>query len=249
MFVSCYGKLHVHGAQAGSTGPRRRSSGSRACWSSFGGLFLPRSRRHERRVSMKFLCRRGRCGGNPGRRGGGKRHIARRAGVTWKPCRILMLPAAAARPVVFLPFPRASNHVASAGRGSPREEAAEEGFAQAHVRVANSVYASPCRPSAVVWHLRHGGYVIRRFELRDFLIGQAAEPSGGLPQEASPRDAMHTPSIHEVHRRWQMPMLSSRPGLCPLDLWIIRAADVLLSVRQAGEAAEDEEACVPFQQS
>ena len=149
----------------------------------------------------------------------------------------------------LLPFPRASNHVASAGRGSPCEEASEEGFVQAHVRVANSVYASPCRPSAVVWHLRHGGYVIRRFELRNFLIGQAAEPSGGLPQEASPRDAMHTPSIHEVHHRWQMPMLSSRPGLCPLHLWIIRAADVLLSVRQAGEAAEDEEACVPFQQS
>ena len=56
------------------------------------GVFLPRSRRHERRVSMKFLCRRGGCRGNPGRRGGGKRHIVRRADVTWKPCRILLLP-------------------------------------------------------------------------------------------------------------------------------------------------------------
>ena len=69
------------------------------------GVFLPRSRRHERRVSMKFLCRRGGCRGNPGRRGGGKRHIVRRADVTWKPCRILLLPAAAARPVVSCRFP------------------------------------------------------------------------------------------------------------------------------------------------
>ena len=69
------------------------------------GVFLPRSRRHEPRVSMKFLCRRGGRRGSPRRRGGGKRHIVRRADVTWKPCRILMLPAAAARPVVSCRFP------------------------------------------------------------------------------------------------------------------------------------------------
>ena len=55
--------------------------------------------------------------------------------------------------------------------------------------------------------------MIRRFEWRNFLIGQAADASGGRPEEASPRDAMHTPSIHEVHHRWEMPTRSSRPGM------------------------------------
>ena len=91
--------------------------------------------------------------------------------------------------------------------------------------------------------------MVRLFEGRNFLIGQAADPSGDSPQEASPRDAMHTPSMHEVHHRGQMMMRSSRPGLCPLPFWIIRAADVLLSVRQAEEPAGHEEACVSFQQS
>ena len=123
------------------------------------GVFLPRSRRHEPRVSMKFLCRRGGRRGNPRRRGGGKRHIVRRADVTWKPCRIqMLLPAAAARPVVSRRFPSRPImlHVQAVGR---RVKAAQEGFAQAHVRVTNSVYASPCRSSAAVWHPRHGGYM------------------------------------------------------------------------------------------
>ena len=40
-----------------------------------------------------------------------------------------------------------------------------------------------------------------------------------------------------------------RGQVCPLPFWIIRAADVLLSVRQAEDPAGDEEACVFFQQS
>ena len=122
------------------------------------GVFLPRSRRHEPRVSMKFLCRRGGRPGSPRRRGGGKRHIVRRADVTWKPCRILMLRAAAARPVVSCRFHSRPImlHVQAVGR---RVKKLRKKASLKHVLVTNSAYASPCRPSAVVRHRRHGGYM------------------------------------------------------------------------------------------
>ena len=137
----------------------------------------------------------------------------KRADVT---CRIRLLQAAVGRPVVSCRFPSRPImlHVQAVVH---RVKKLRKKASFKHTCAYPSRYASACRPSAVVWHPRHGGYVIRLLEGRNFLIGQAAEPSGGLPQEASPRDAMHTPSIHEVHHRWQMPMLSSGPGLSLMD--------------------------------